>query len=227
MDEQEIERLARDIEELKAAVKKNDPLLREVLTRKGWFLLGLVGGIGVALFALPAHFLTRAYGSFEAVPDGWKAFIWAALVLAALGGGVGKLLLINRRVVEVDRGSNLADLMGSFFGAASIHVTGAMLIAILVAVAFAVASGSPWHALPAVAIVMGIWMNAVGSQNRIREYLVAGWWSLATGSVGIFLVSRAPFLWVFAIFGGMFLAFAASIALSGRGPGRGRPGGGA
>jgi hypothetical protein len=106
--------------------------------------------------------------------------------------------------------------MESFFGPTSIHTTGAMVVAIAAAVAFAVASGSPWHALPAVGIVVGLWMNSLGSQLRVGEYVVAGWWAVLSGAAGLFLVERAPFLWVLAIFGGMFYAFAAAIALSAR-----------
>jgi len=216
MDSKDIERLARDIEELKLAVKKNDPLLREILTRKGWILLGLGGGLGVTLFAVPAHILSSAYGSFGAIPPLGRALLWAALVLASVGGGVWKLLLINRKVAEVDRDSGLGEIMDSFFGAASIHVTGGMLVAIAVAVAFSVASNRPWYAVPAIGMLLGIWMNAIGSQTRVAEYLVSGWWSILASAFGVFLVERAPFLWVLIIFGGMFYSFSAAIALSPR-----------
>ena len=69
MDEDQLQRLAQDIVELKAAVKKNDPLLREVLTRKGWALLGLSGGPWHhPIRPPPPHFLSVAYGSFDAIP---------------------------------------------------------------------------------------------------------------------------------------------------------------
>jgi hypothetical protein len=228
MDEERLERLARDIDELKAAVKKNDPLLREILTQKGWILLALGGGLGVSLFALPAHFLSAAYGGFDAIPAPARAALWAALALACVGGGTWKLLLISRRIVEVDRKSSLGDVMESFFGVGSIHVTAGMLVAITAAIAFSSWSGSPWHALPAIGIALGLWMNSVGAQTRVREYLAAGWWSIVSGCAGLFFVPKAPFLWIFIIFAGMFFAFGVSIALSPRRSlSRGRADGGA
>jgi len=226
MDEDRLERLARDIDELKAAVRKNDPLLREIMTRRGWIVLAFGGGLGVALFALPAHFLSLVYGSFDAIPTAWRGAIWAALVLASIGGGTWKFLLISRRIGEVDKASSLRDVLDSFFGIGSIHVTGGMLTAIAAAIAFATWVGSPWHALPAVGVVLGIWMNSIGAQTRVSEYLVAGWWSIVTGCAGLFFVTKAPFLWVFVILGGMFFSFGAAIAFSSRRPpARGRPGG--
>jgi len=218
MDEERLARLAQDIDELKAAVKKNDPLMREILTEKGWVLLGLAGGLGVTLFAVPAHILSRIYGSFAAIPPLGRALVWGALVLAAVGGGIGKFLLINRRMGEIDKGSTMGELMDSFFGLSSIHVTGAMMVAIAASVAFAVFAGSPWHALPAIGIVVGMWMNAIGVQVRVPEYYVAGWWSVLAGAAGLFFVLKAPFLWVLAIPGGMFYAFAAAVALKPRRP---------
>ena len=150
--------------------------------------------------------------------------IWAALVLAMVGGGVWKLILISRRASEIDSGSGLAELMGSFFGVNSIHVTGAMIVAIAASVAFSVWLGHPWYAVPATGVIMGIWMNAIGSETRVGEYLVSGWWSILVGAAALFFVEAAPFLWFFAVFGGMFLSFAAATALAlRRGRGAGRP----
>jgi len=222
MDDQKLEQIARDIEELKSAVRRNDPLMRAVLTTRGWGALGLGGGLGVTLFALPAHFLSRAYGSFAAIPTPLKALVWAALGLAIVGGGAWKLALIARRASEVDSNSGLGELFDSFFGATSIHVTGAMLVAILVSIAWAVWAGRPWLALPATGVVMGVWMNAIGSQTRVPEYLVAGWWSLLSGSAGLFLVELSPFLWVLAIYGGMFYAFGVAAPIIARRRGGGR-----
>jgi hypothetical protein len=228
MDEGKLERLERDIEELKRAVKRNDPLLREVLTTRGWALLGLGGGLGITLFALPAHLLTAAYGSFAAIPTAWRMAIWAALILVIAGGGLWKFLLITRRSGEIDRESTLGEVMDSFFGAASIHVTGGMLVALGAAIGFSAWIGSPWYSVPASGVILGVWMNAIGAQTRAKEYLAAGWWSLLSGCAGLFFVEAAPFLWVLVIYGGMFYVFALVVALaSRRALGRGRRGGGA
>jgi hypothetical protein len=216
MDEEGLQRLARDIDELKLAVKRNDPLLREVLSTKGWALLGLGGGLGVTLFALPAHVLTVAYGSFGAVPAAWRAAIWAALTLALVGGGVWKMVLISKRIGEIDAASTLGEIMDSFFGATSIHVTMGMIVGIAVACAFSIWVGSPWYSLPSSAVLVGVWMNSVGAQTRVKEYILAGWWAILSGSAALFFVEAAPFLAVFVIYGGMFYAFALAVLLASR-----------
>jgi len=217
MDDATLERLSHDIEDLKKAVKRNEPAIREIMTPPAWIWLSLGGGAAISLFALPAHVLTARYGSFPAIPPAWKAALWAMLAVFVVGGGLFKWLVIMKRSAEM--GSlGTWKLFKIVIATPSVHVSLPLFGCIAAAIVFSVATGHPWYAVPASAMLFGIESNLLATRTGVRSYYSLGYWGLAWGGASLAFIESAPFLWLFAIYGGMFFAFAAGLAL-GRGKG--------
>lgn len=224
MDDKTIEALARDIEDLKRAVRRNEPLLNEVFDLKGWFVYSLVAGFMISAFALPLHVLLSAYGSFARIPAPWRAGLWAVVAAFLVGLGAVKLAMVARGGGHGWSAARLWKVMRSFYGGASLHVNLPSIILLATTVPLAFAAGHPWYGLSGFAMVIGVWWNMVVLQTGVRAYLALGYWSFVSGFLSLFWIETAPFLWVFAICAGMMFAFAAAVRyVQARKPGDEKP----
>jgi hypothetical protein len=208
MDDREIEEALRTLAELKSAVRRNQPMLRELASPRGFAPLALGFGILVIAFCLTAHFLIAAYGSFESVPAEWRAALWGALGAMAAFGFVAKIVVVVRRSRKIDASMRALDLIGGWF-ASILHIVLPMAIVWASSIALFTLIGHPWYIASAFAIVFGFVINALAKEVGFSPYYFLGYWSLATGCASAFAIEAAPFLWVAAMYGGMFVAFAA------------------
>lgn len=209
MNPNELEALARDIEELKRVVRRNTPAIQEVFDIKGWDVFALAAGLLVSAFALGAHVLSAVYGSFDAIPAAWQAALYALLAVAFVGSGVVKYVLVARRTST----GGLWRVLGSFFGARGKHIYISFLGAIAAVVTAAFSLGHPWLAMPAAGILLGLMSNSLAGQYDQPSLLALGYWAIATGCAGLWFYASAPFLWVFIIYGGMLIVFAGAVRL--------------
>ncbi len=207
MDDKTIERLSADIEDLKRAVRRNDPMLREVSSPPGWVTFSALAGLNISLFALPAHLLASRYGGFDAIPTPAKLALFAALALFVVGGGTLKIVLMSRRAVQVAGSDGFAKVLDSFFGGPMAHVTMPLTLGMVAGIAYAFYAGRPWLALPVSSFLFGVMANVIAGKGGLRPYYVIGYWGILLGLASLLFVERAPFLWLFVIYGGMFFAF--------------------
>lgn len=210
MDESTIRRLSADIEDLKRAVKRNDPLLHAVAAPPGWAAFSVAAGVTVTLFALPAHFLVARYGSFGAIPALPRAALWAVLGVFVVAGGILKVLLMTRRAYELEGHGGLWKTIRLFYAGRDAHITAPLTAGMIAGVAFAVAAGRPWLALPTTTFLFGVLANVIANRSGLSSYYVVGYWGITLGLASLCFVEAAPFLWLFVMYGGMFFAFAAA-----------------
>lgn len=211
MTEEELKDLAASVEDLKRAVRRNNPALRVMMSARGWLPLTLSAGLGMGLFCLPAQILVAAYGSFEAIPAVYRAALWSILALVLVLSGVWKMALIARKAAQIEEGAGVAMVLKALFAGPSFHIGVPYVLTIATLSAFAVLTGHPWFVVPAIAIPTCFWANSVGTMIGQPVFTVTGWWSLAAGLSGLFYVEKAPFLALFVTFGGICLVFAAVI----------------
>ena len=216
MDDRTIDRLSADIEDLKRAVRRNDPMLREVSSPPGWVAFSALAGMNVSLFALPAHLLVSRYGSFDTIPTAAKLCLFALLALFVVGGGTLKVVLMTRRAAQVAGSDGFARLLDSFFGGRMVHVTMPLALGMVAGIAYAFYAGRPWLALPVSSFPFGVMANVIAGKGGLRAYYVIGYWGILLGLASPPFVEGAPFLWLFVIYSGMFFAFAIAQATDNR-----------
>lgn len=216
MDKAEIERLLGDIENLRKAIRKNDPLLREVADSRLYALLTLPFGLFILVFFLGTHFLLGGGGSFAALPAAWRIAFWAFLACFFVAGGVAKVVIIGRRARALDAEAGFGSVVKAAYGGALLHVNVPALVAMAVVSAYAACSGHPWLILPATAVFFALVCNVLGALVGQKEYFLTGWYALVSGLASLFFVEEAPFLWVAVVYGGIFLVFGAGSLVSRR-----------
>lgn len=216
MTEAELRDLAATVDDLRRAVRKNDPLLRAMFSSKGWIPFTLAAGIGMALFCLPAQVLVAAHGSFEAIPPVFRAALWAFLGLILVLTSAGKIALITKKASELEREAGIVAVLKVFYTGASFHIGVPYLLTLGVGSAFAVFIGHPWYIVSLAAVATCYWANFVATLADSPIFKAAGWWCLLTGLASLFFIERAPFIWLFVIYGGLCFVFAGAMLLFAR-----------
>lgn len=214
MDEGSIADLRRDIEDLKKAVKRNDPLLREIAAPPGWAAFSAAAGLTVTLFALPAHFLIAEYGSFAAIPALYQALLIADLLLFTIVGSGLTLVIMHRRVKVLEEKDGLSRAFMTIYGGPTAHLMVPLTLGIVAGSAFAVYYGHPWLALPITSFFFGIMSNGIAARSGIAAYYAIGYWGIVVGLAAVPFVESAPYFWLFLAYGGMFFVFGAVLWLT-------------
>jgi|GEM_PF-1150783 len=210
MDDDTLRRLSADIEELKRAVKRNDPMLHEVAAPPGWIAFSLIAAIFITIFALPAHLLVVKYGTFGQIPMVYQIALFATIGLYMVIGGAFKIRLLLGRMVELDRSAGLLKIVGWLYGGTMAHEAVPLILGMVAGTGYAFYVGHPWFALSITSFVVGVMSNRIALRANLRSYYAIGYWGVIAGLVAMPFVELAPFLWLFIIYGGMFYAFAAA-----------------
>ncbi|HUW68648.1 MAG TPA: hypothetical protein VMX33_00310 [bacterium] len=210
MDDDTLRRLIADIEDLKRAVKRNDPMLHEVAAPPGWIAFSLAAALCITLFAIPAHMLVAKYGSFGQIPSGYQIALFAILGLFLVLGGAFKVRLMMSRIIELEASGGLTRIAGSFFGGRMAHETIPLALGMLAGIGYSFYFGHPWLALSVTSFIVGVMSNRIALRGDLRAYYALGYWGTLAGLIALPFIEQAPFLWLFVIYGGMFYAFAAA-----------------
>jgi hypothetical protein len=207
MTETEFQEMLRDIEGIRKAVRRNNPVLRQILASRAFAIFTLAYGVLVFAFCLPLQFYLGKTGSLDAIPPAFKTLSFIALVLLLPAGGIIKWTLFRIRLAKADAGSNYMALLKTFYGGAWFHLNVPLMIAAITGVAFAISLGQAWYSVPICAVCFSLLFTNLGSALQMKEYIVSGWYFFVAGLVSLFFVTSAPFLWVAIVFGGFCIVF--------------------
>jgi hypothetical protein len=210
-----VSQLVSDLEYLKAAIKRNIPVLREISLSANFRILLWYGASALVALSLAFELLIRHYGGFVALPAPVKAGLFLAIATGATVGGFMKWRTFNRVARSIDRKLSAFAIFRTYYSATLLHVYLPLIAIAAAAVVFFALSGRGSLIVGAVALFGGILYNLLATSVNLREYLVCGYW-LLLGAVASFLLPSVPSaLWVAIIFGGGFfaLAIAAEIAV--------------
>jgi hypothetical protein len=210
MTSEELETLRRDIDSLRKAVRKADPFLRSIVALRAYARLSLPFGVIVLAFCLGSHYLIQAYGGFDAIPSAWKTGFWILLAVLGAASWGFKWVAVSRRAAEVEPGANFWTVTKALFGSAWSNLNLSIAACILAVGAFAIVKGHPWYIVNVLAVFLGLICNSIGIAVDRREYLITGWYALATGLAALFFIETAPFVCTGIVWAGIFFVYAAA-----------------
>lgn len=207
MDRTELDKLLRDVEELKRAVRRNSPFLRELVATEYLHVAGIVCGALLVALCAAGQILMNRSGSLDAMPPLWRLAVWIALGLFLVVGTVLEWAFFTRRARQVEEGASFVTVFRAIYGGSWLHLNLPAIICMILVPVAAVLAGHPWYIVPAVAIFYAFPCNSLGLMTQRPEYLALGWFVLAAGLGSLFFLERAPFLWAAIIWGGGSLLF--------------------
>lgn len=207
MDKSELESLLADVEELKRAVRRNNPFLREVVSSRFFAIISLPLGLSLIAFCAITQALVLRRGSFSALSPAWKIASGLFFGIYFLIGGVLKWVYLNRKARSVEEGANYLTVLRAVYGGSWLHLNVPAILCMLFSIVTAILSGHPWYAVPCVAVFVAFPFNSLGLMAQRPEYLAMGWYSLASGLTSLFFIEAMPFAWSGIVWGGGFLVF--------------------
>jgi hypothetical protein len=207
MDKSELESLLADVEELKRAVRRNNPFLREVVSSRLFSAMSLPLGLLLVAFCAGTQLLVARHGSFGALPTEWKIASGLFFGLYFAVAGVLKWIHLNRKARSVDEGANFLTILNAVYGGSWLHLNVPAIVCMLFSVGTAILSGHPWYAVTGAAIFIVFPFNSLGLMVQRAEYLAMGWYFLASGLTSLFFIETMPFAWSGIVWGGGFLVF--------------------
>jgi hypothetical protein len=210
MELNELERIQEDIADLRKAVQKTNPFLREVVEMRGYAIWSLIIGAGILVYCGLSQILVSARGGLESLPTWWVLLSWSILALFFLAGGVIKWLLIDRKARQIEKGANFGTAFKALYGGDWGQLNLPILIGMIALAFFAVWVGHPWYILSETAFFLGLACSSIVLAVDAKEYLPTGWYALLSSLVSLFFVETAPFLWLAIVWAGIFVVYGVS-----------------
>lgn len=202
MTDSQVDKLLEDISSIKATISQNRQVIRLILLPAHFRLLYLLVGLSVIGFSMVFHLLIRHHGSFEAIPDPIKSTVYSAIVMNWILLGVIKWLKLAASLSKTDKRLSVAYFLQEFFSFRIVHVYMPLLILTICIGALFAQRNEPFYVIPTIAVGIGLLHNFIGSVTQLRQWLISGYWFLATGFL---LLATSP----------MYTPLAASLSLGG------------
>lgn len=212
-DRKQIARLMRDLVEIKAAVKRNNPLLRELVTSRFYWWLVVLFGFVIAAFSLALQYLVVRYGGYGAIPSSLRVWFWIVAALAGVATYTFRVVGVIRTIRRIDPRLTIWSLfwdhnLGEFF-----HIMGPLILIAAGATVFLARIGQPFFIIGAWGLALGVTWNLVGFAVHLVELYVMGYWYIAAAALSFFIPGVSAGVWTAACVGGGSLAYVATTAL--------------
>ncbi|MBU0464108.1 MAG: hypothetical protein KKD21_12885 [Proteobacteria bacterium] len=192
----QIEKLIEDISSIKLAISQNKKLIRLILlpTHFKWSYLLL--GFSLICFSLVFNVLIEHYGSFSSIPDGYKRAVYFVIVLDLILTGVFRIHITAPSLLKIDKRFTLTFAIKEIFSFGIMHVFSPLLILVIFVGIFLEERNASYYLIPTISISMGLLHNYIGSITRLWQWLICGYWFIATG---LYLLQFGPVSIPFAV----------------------------
>ena len=197
----QIDKVMEDISWIKSILNQNKRVIQLLMLPTHYKWSYLVLGFSLIGFSLLYHLLMEHYGSFALIPKGYKAGIGFLIFLAYITLGIFRLHVTRPSLMKIDKRYTLGFLAREMsFGI--VHVVLPLFVLVCFMAVFLGQRDATYYMVSTVALCMGVIHNYIGTITRIWQWLVSGYWFLATG---IYFLYCGP----------AYVPFAVSVSLGG------------
>jgi hypothetical protein len=196
IDEKQIKKLLDDIATIKAVIKENQPIMRQLLLPIHFRVISYISGIGLICVSMTYYFFLNQYGSYSSIPDSIRTVLLVIIGALFLMVGILKGLLWVKSVHTVNRELSFGQMIQHLYSDQILHtwIPAYVLMAFL-GVYFCY-NGTAQYIIPIVAFGVGFICNMIGGMTRIWQYLLIGYWVIITGALSLVFTSISPLIWL-------------------------------
>ncbi len=217
-DRTRIARLLKDLDGIKAAVKRNSPVLREIVTARFYWWLVLSFGAAGCVFAVAMDVLVARFGGYHAIPVGILTIYWLVAGVAGIVMYVYRVRGVLQTIHAMDPRLTIRSLFGDHTIGEFFHVYAPISALSVAATIFLSRTGNSYYIVAIWAFHIGLAWNLVGFAVHLLEYYVIGYWCLAVGVLSIVFPEVSASLWVAIGAGGWSIGYAVVSRLVMRNP---------
>ncbi len=207
-DKHRIARLLRDIDEIKAAVQRNSPVLREIVSARYYWLHVVAFGVAVIIFSVVMHFLVRGYRGYAAIPGAVRTVFWVIAAVVSVSIYAYRVRGVLQTVRDIDPRLTLWSLLGDHSIGEFMHVYGPLCLVAAALSVYLSHLGLGFFLVAVWAGWFGLTLNLLGFAVHMPEFYVGGYWMLVTGALSILVPGISASLWIAICFGGGSIAYA-------------------
>jgi hypothetical protein len=216
IDNKRLEKLLADITSIKRVIRRNQPLLQQILlpTHFRWFALS--AACAHIVFSLLIYFLVEHYGSFGDIPRMFRYLIYGSAAVILILFQLFKQKIFLASVRDIDPAMTFGNLLKEIFTFRIFHIYVPIVTLMLILGIYFAFQECPRYIVPTIAIGLGLLTNFLGGIIEVRPYLILGYWFLVTGILTV-LFSFVPALIAFAVSIGGGMLLLASLGLFSKG----------
>ncbi len=207
-----INQLMKDLEFIKAAVKRNQPVFQQWAASMPTKLLMAYYGAGTIIVSLLFQYCLGQYGSFSAIPGTVKFLLFAFLAVIAISATFLKWVVMSRSARQVNRGLGLWPLLWKYYLNRGIHIYAPLTTLTIGLVIYFAVHGPARLIIGVAGVYSGLLMNFFAISVTLFEYHVFGYWMLAVALLSFLLPGVAGGIWI-AAYGVGFFAFLVATAV--------------
>lgn len=184
IDNEQAEKLLKDIASIKEVINKNKPIIQQVVDLTHFRLLMLLSGISVSIFSILFYFLLNMYGSHSAIPGNYRWSIYIAITILTLALSIMKQRLYLSSVKKMDKNLTLLWFYKELFSSGFAHLYFSSIFLIVLLIVFYITNDIAYFIIPSLSIFIGL-LSISGAMLHLKHALVMGYWFFITG---IFLI---------------------------------------
>jgi len=192
----ETQKLIEDLQVVKDAVARSNNIFRFINISRAMALVGLMGGLGIAILAGVFYYLTIRFGTYAEVPLSYRMALYLSISVFCTTAGITKVLLILTQHRKTHRDITtlqlFSQLISAVYSPQSIPLIVSFASAAAGVLVFLLVRDLALYLVPAASILVGLMLVAFVNVFYIREMLVTGGWLLASGLVTLFYAERVP-----------------------------------
>lgn len=210
-NENDINRLAEDLEYIKKAVTKSGSILQYMEVSKALRLVTLVSGILLILFPALFYYFILQHGNYEAIPAQVKLMLYIAISAAFILVGTLKIRNIFARAREIDEQITFVQFFEAVYTDRFLTMLIPFSISLVALPLYFSFSGFGEMVLPLFIIIFALLCFSLSTVIYLKEMIYFGVWLLLIGFVFlIWLPSLHILLQLAFSFGMGFLIMSAS-----------------
>jgi hypothetical protein len=202
----DLDRLMEDITAIKTVINRNKDIIQKILMPQHFRIFCICAGIVALFFSFSYQYLFNQYGNYQNIPYPAKTVMYVLIVIAWMFLVFIKYRGWGASLSSIDKELTLGRALKAFFSYRIIHIylpTGGVM-AVLCAY---LATVNAYYIIPMLSIGIGLQFNFVGIVSESRQWVIAGYWFLATGVLTLLFTGLSAMMAMALTFGCGFLLF--------------------
>lgn len=208
------EEMLKDLQIIKAAVSKDNNMLKYINLLDAIRGVALYSGILIFVFCVSLLKLMDHYGSYHSLPADIKFVFYIVLGVCVLVIGIVKLRTLLKFARKYHKDISLAKLIREIYTQSFLMITTSFVMALLVLLIYFATADLAYLIVPMIAIIVALLMTAFVAVLNLNEMLIYVEWLLVSGLFSLFIADRINSLVILMLTFGVGMIILYLIALS-------------
>ena len=194
--EKQVEKLLDDIATIKSVISENQPILKILLLPGHFRVISYLCGVGIIVISLAYYAFLRQYGAYDLIPQVIRIGLLVVIAGLAVTAWILKGVLWVKSVHALNKELSFGQMIKTLYAGQILHTWIPICLLMGFTIFYSVYHDHPRFIVPVTAFGVGLIYNMIGGMTRIWQYLLIGYWLVATGTCALVFSSISPLIWL-------------------------------